>query len=210
MNSLRALVFTLALLGALTLQSSRSAVAAPLSPFGTQLPAVGELEPIAGSVEATMTTIFSSPTFSGTLTSTVLSGDTSNPFGGLTFTFLLSNDLVSPHPLGRLTLNGWDGWLTDVSFALDSTGVRPAIANRPVADVIGFTFMDIIGEGLVPAGKSSKLLVIQTDGPDFVENLASVIDGSVAITPSYSPVPEPATMGILLVGAAAFFTRRKR
>lgn len=210
MNSLRVSLFTLALLGAWTLHSTRPAVAAPLSPFGTQLPAVGELEPIAGTIEATMTTLFSTPTFSGSLTSTVLSGDTSNPFGGLTFTFLLSNDLVSPHPLGRLTLNGWDAWLTDVSFALDSTGVRPAIANRPVGDVIGFTFMDIIGEGLIPAGKTSKLLVIQSNAPDFVENLASVIDGSVATTPSYSPVPEPATMGLMVAGALAFLTRRKR
>lgn len=209
-HSFRAKTCAIAFVGALTFLSTQRTEAAPLADFGTQLPVIGEPDPVGGAILAAMTTAFSSPTFSGTLESTVLSGDVSNPFGGLTFTFELSNDLASAHPLGRLTLNGWAGWLTDVSFNLDSLGVRPAIANRPVSDVIGFTFMDIIGEGLVPAGKSSRLLVVQTNATSYTENLASVIDGFVATTPTFSPVPEPATLGMMGVGIMALAFRRKR
>ena len=63
-----------------------SAQASLLLPGVTTL-AAGEAEPSGPTkIEATLTVPVVAATFSGSLTSTVLSGDTSNPFpGGLTF-----------------------------------------------------------------------------------------------------------------------------
>ena len=102
-SRLTAPVATAVLLTALVaLGAAPAAHATPLAPGDTIL-AVGEPDPTGGAVVDFVSVIFSTPTFSGTLTSTVLSGDSSNP-DGLTFTYLLENDPTSQNSLGRLTV----------------------------------------------------------------------------------------------------------
>lgn len=184
--------------------------AAPIFPFGTLYPAPAEAGPSGGVVLDTMSVPVVTPSFTGTLTSTVIVGDINNALGGLTFTFHFENDVTSTHPVGRLTVNGYDGWLTDASYETPFSGVFPALINRPVGDVIGFTFMDIIGPGLIGPGKESSLLVVRTNAPDYTENLASVIDGFVDTVPTFAPIPEPGTLAMLGLVGFGLFIRRVR
>lgn len=186
--------------------------AAPLGVGGTLYPAPAEPDPINRSVIDTMTMPFVTPTFTGTLTSEVIFDDM-NPLGGLTFTFLVTNDIKSDHPVSRLTVNGYEGWLTDASWLAEERGgvVPPSLINRPTADFVGWTFFEGIGPGLIEPGTTSALLVIQTNAPSYTRNEASVIDGYVATVPTFAPaVPEPGTLGILALSGLAFVARRRR
>lgn len=159
---------------------------------------------------------FSGFGFTGTLTSTVLTGDTSNPFGAdkLTFTYLLHNDATSLNRLHRLTISNFAGSSTDASHR--TGGLNPTLIDRATADVIGFSFIEAVGQGPLNPGASTGLLVIQTNATAFSPALASVIDGSVASVMSFAPlppIPEPATItlaGLAALGLAIVIKRRKK
>src|SRR4051794_11115908 len=92
--------------------------AAPLAP-GATIPAPSEPDPTGGVVKpgtggAVGFAAGGAAPYSGTLTSTVIAGDPSNPLGGLTFTYRLSNDGTSLSALERMTNIDFTGFLTDV------------------------------------------------------------------------------------------------
>jgi hypothetical protein len=182
-----------------------SAAATPLFPGATAF-AVGEPDPTGGVLIAGGVPIpFATAQYSGTLTSSVILGDPSNPFGGLTFTYLLTNDVTSTGEIERLTVNDYMGFLTDVSYQIPTLSTIPTLNNRSIAgDVLGFTFIGApLGAGTLTPGSVSALLVIQTDAPAFAPTIASVIDGTVASVPSFGPlVPEPSTWALLAAGSA--------
>lgn len=203
---------TILLAGFAVVASLAGAVqAAPLLNGAVMWPVAVEPDPVGGVVLAQMMAPFAGPKFSGTLTSTVIAGDVSNPYGGLTFTFLLQNNPTSIDEIGRLTINNFTGFLTDVSYQLGN-GQAPAIADRnPAGDVIGFSFFGApIGSGLLRPGATSQLLVIQTNATIFNVSFASVIDGGVAMAPTYAPLPEPATLALVAIGGLALLRLRKR
>lgn len=188
--------------------SSYAAIIAP----NTNTFALNEPGPVGATLVATQTIPFVTATYTGSLTSTVYSGDVSNPLGGLTFTYQISNATTSAHAITRLAVNGFSGFTTDMSFNNTLGGtLAPTLNDRDAGgNVIGFTYIGApIGFGTIAAGTTTNLMVVQTNATGYRGTLSNVIDGSIAVVDSYAPVvvPEPATAGVLL---AAGLIRRRR
>jgi hypothetical protein len=203
-------------LGLVVAICSQMALAAALPSGAVLVPAPGEPDPTGGAVVASKVSPFTVPgSFSGTLTTTVLSGDPSNALGGLTFTYELTNDgKAGVNSIGRMTVVDFAGWLVDASYQSTSVGVVPgSIDRQPSGEVIGFNFLptpaDPLTAFLVP-GTSSRVLVLQTNAPSWNDVLASLIDGGVTQTASFGPVPEPSTWVLLGLGMALLAWRRRR
>ncbi len=207
------------------LLASATANAALLSP-GAAIFSTPEPDPVGGALVASLGPLpFVSATlsFTGTLTSQVFLSDASNPFGpgNYTFTYLLTST-GGPDPIDRLTVPGYGipGLLTDASFQAPAPAgsVPPTIFDRStgIGDVVGTSFLSPpIGAGGVSLGKSSALLVIQTNMNRFGLTTASAIDGSTAQVLSFAPlglpVPEPTTLAFVFLGliGTAIAARRR-
>ena len=79
------------LVGAVTLLCANLASGALLSPGGGVTSGLAQPDPIGGLTLTNLTYSFVGPTFSGTISSSVIQGDASNPWGGLTFTYQFLN-----------------------------------------------------------------------------------------------------------------------
>lgn len=149
--------------------------------------------------------------FTGNLVSSVYAGDTSNPFGGLTFTYLLSNAGTSTDALGRLTLSSFTGRLTDVGYK--NAGIIPLNAVRDAGgDQIAFNLLTPLFQHSLTPGTSTVLLTIQTDALIYNIGNASIIDSATANAPALVPtsiVPEPGILSLAGMGLAATLLRRK-
>jgi hypothetical protein len=199
--------------------SGGHALGATLSVGGSVFNPV-EPDPTGGIVIDSMTMPFSVPgKYSGSLTSQVISGDPSNPYGGLTFTYSLTSNPGSVNVLTALTVNGYASSLTDVSYRLP--GVGPTNIDRLTADVIGFRFMPTVfipgfglyGNGVITGGTTSALMVVQSNLKAYTTTTAQVIDGAVTSVTSFAPVPEPATFvlaGLGAIGALGLAARRRQ
>lgn len=187
-------------LGASVGQASPLLVGSPL------YPAPGEPDPVVGAPLASISMPFSAaPLYTGTLISEVYNNDTSNPYGGLTFVYQLSNDFVSLDAIHRLTINNFSGFLIDASYQIPTAALVPSLIDRSLAGTVGFHFIpNPPGVGELSPGLATPLLVLQTDASTYVSTFASVIDGTVTTVPSFSPapiVPEPASILLMAIGA---------
>ncbi len=175
--------------------------AAPLPPGGTLFPAPA-VPPAGGALIASELIPFATPFYSGTLLSQVYAGDPNNPFGGLTFSYVVANDPTSLDALERFTAVNFTGFLTDAGFAPGSP-FAPSLIDRSLAgDTVGFTFFNNAGLLQILPGQMSTQLIIRTNAQFFNNVNDSVIDGAVASVASYGPtiVPEPATCGLVALG----------
>ena len=118
----------------------------------------------------------------------VIAGDPSNPFGGLTFSYFLTNNAVSANNIERLTVDGYTGWGTDVSYQtpVPPGDIPPTFNDRDASgNVMGFTFQNpvplpgggFLGNGVLAPGDTAALMVIQTNAQSFQPTIANVIDG---------------------------------
>jgi hypothetical protein len=200
--------------------SATSGNATLLNPGSGAVPVPLELDPVAGTVVASQTSFFTgtdgfgTTNFTGSLVTTVLAGDPLNPFGGLTFTYLLSNDPTSSinDPFERLTLSRFDGFLTDVSYNLLFGGVVPTSMERSLSSAGRQIAFEYDTPFRIQPGQSSALLVVQTDALYWQLGSASVIDNAVASALILAPslvVPEPSILTLALCGAGLLIARRR-
>jgi MYXO-CTERM domain-containing protein len=187
------------------------AIATPIVPGGTLFVAPGEPEPLGGAIVASMTVPFATAFYSGTLTSLVIAGDASNPYGGLTFVYIVRNDATSAHSLGRLTVNGYTGFQTDASWSTLVPGIDPLFIDRQVnGDSLGFSFSSAMGHTLIGPGGMSAPLVIQTDAPLWRGSIANVINGAVTQVDTFAPaIPTPGAAVLAGMGLLAASRRRR-
>jgi len=199
---------------------SSAASATVIIPGQTINAGAGSIRPVGGVItDNTGPLPFASGSFSGTLTSMVITGDTSNPFGGLTFTYLLTNNAGSFDELERMTVGSYITIATDVDYRSTSVGQIPTDFTRSVnGNVMGFDFQPVLGGGnggLAP-GSTARLLVVQTDATLYTSVLATIIDSGPAQVPSFAPVPgsgtapEPATALLTIPTVALLLSRRRR
>ncbi len=201
------------------------AYAAPIT-AGTAIAAAAEAKPdaLSNQLFTTGAVFFAAPGYTGTLTSSVYDGDSTNPFGptALTFTYLLVNNPLSTHELHRLTVSSFQSFSTDASYSSLSAGLEPTFIDRnPLGDVVGFSFPTPIPNiltsfGALAPGMTSRLMVIQTNATKYTFTTASVINGSTTGVISLAPdvlVPEPSTLtlGALgLMGTVVLAIRKRR
>jgi hypothetical protein len=189
--------------------------AAILGPGGFSPLAAGA--PVGGAVIASSTLPYtgvntsSSVVFSGNETSQVLLGDPGNPFGGLTFVYMLNNSSSSPDAIDRVSLSSFAGFATQVEYF--GPGVSPSIGDRSTnpGDIVGF---DFFGATLTPGATTSEL-IIRTNALQFTSNTMSVTDGGDGVVSSYGAAPsagtspEPASLGIISIGGLLLLRRRR-
>ena len=150
-----------------------------------------------------------SSTVFGTLRSSVYM----NSGGTLDFYYQYSNDLNSD-PIHRLTMTSFRNFTTDVGYRLTPIGqftggtIIANEANRNASgSVVGFDYDTPIS---IPPGATTATLVIRTNANNWGPGFASVINGSATTVASFAPVPEPATIAALGLGAIALIRRRRR
>jgi len=186
-----------------------SAGAIPLSP-GQSTNAVGELDPVGATLLFQTNKFFTSDSFSGTLISSVYSGDLSNNLGGLTFTYQFNIDLGSADAAKSLTVGstsgGFGGYLTDVSFQIPNIfDIAPDSVSRSPAATGGgrnITF-DFAGNGYVLPGDTTAVLVIQTSANGFILGNASLQDDVALpniVTLIPTTIPEPTSFALFSFG----------
>lgn len=150
---------------------------------------------------------------SGTVSGTMRSAVYMNSGGTLDFYYQYSNNLGFD-PIHRLTMSSFRNFTTDVGYRLTPIGqftagtVIPNEANRNTSgSVVGFDFDTPLS---IPPGATTTTLVIRTNANQFGPGFASVINGSATTVASFGPVPEPASMAALGLGAIALIRRRRR
>lgn len=187
--------------------ATQPARAMPLSPGASELGSP-ELKPDgAATVLDTLISPFSTSNYSGFVESRVLSGDTTNKLGGLTFTYVLSNDAKSINVLERLTVLGFAGMTVDVSYnpVLPVVGVAPSVMDRSSGsgDTIGWQFVGppLSPVGYLDPGDASYYLVVQTGVQNYTRGVANAIDGVSTSVAALVPVPEPASLALAACGA---------
>jgi hypothetical protein len=185
-----------------------------LSPGGV-LAATYEPDPVGGAAVATTSVPFSSGVLQGTLISSVIAGDVSNPFGGLTFTYQIAVSALSTDSASQISVSSFTSFLTDTSYnnagIYAGTGVPDFMSRSSGAgNVVRFTFLT----SPIGAGSSSALLVVQTSAQFYTYTTAGVTDGQTVNVNSFAPtaVPEPASCALVLVGLgiAGFRFRRSK
>ncbi len=148
--------------------------------------------------------------FAATLTSTVHSGG-SNPLGGLTFTYTISNDVLPPtngddlYAFAVLWDQNWVPAAIDIDTVPPVAGVSPfSFAYGPNGIAFSFNFVAL------PVGSTSVTIAVGTAAPAWTIGDAGIINGTTEDARAMVPVPEPAGIaGLFALGLAGFAAFRR-
>lgn len=154
---------------------------------------------------------FNNFAFSGSLASSVWIGDTSNPYGGLTFTYQLSNDSSSPRWIESFNIANYSGLQTDVGY--NGVGTVPMTVWRADTRVFFRFGSNSSSDPWLREGLTSATLIIQTDSQVWDVGSARVngTDGWSEGIRVFAPgaVPEPATLGLAIIGFSLLAVRKR-
>ena len=166
------------------------AIGAPLPPGSTLSPVPSGPAPGGSAIAGGVPVSFVAPSFTGTLTSTVLAGDPTNPFpGGLTFTYQLSDAAGSSGEIERFAVDTFAGVMADVDFVSGTGDVPPAYFDRSTGAgiTVNCAFVNPpFGLGSLQPGQTSDLLVVHTNSQVFAASTALVSDGSGITVGTYA------------------------
>jgi hypothetical protein len=163
-----------------------------------------------GAPLATVTSPFISSTIDGTVISSVYSGDLSNPYGGLTFTYLLELSNSSTDSSSEMTVGSYGGFTVDVSYNQNGGGVAPSNFTRSGGTGGTIRFLWSANGGLQP-GQNGALVVVQTGEQSYTTAQGGVIDSQTVNISALAPIPEPGIASLVLtcLGGLIFFARRR-
>lgn len=203
MKNYKSIIATVAAGLACTAVTSHAALT-PISPgasFVSILP--GNYTEVSGTVVGSLV---SGPITGGldtdTLTTTVYSGDTANPLGGLTFVYTLNN---TAGDVTGLTVDGFYGNVEVSNYT--GTTAAAAQANYGLEGNVNFSW------GLEKA-PSTLIVVVDTSLTTVSPNAANIQDSTAINLQDLAPVPEPTTIAagalmLLPLGIGAIRSLRK-
>jgi hypothetical protein len=185
--------------------SSNSTVAS----FSPTASVSGTLEADTGTQAFTGVNKLGQAVFSGTVDSQVY---LDSKTGGLDFLYQINNANTYEDAINRVTMTNFTGFSTAVNYVTSSGSVSPFLADRsPAGDTVGFSFYT--PNTIVP-NSSTYWLEIDTNATTYGLGTTNLEDGGIATVTTYSPAPEPVSMGLLGFGFTAlgllrFRSRRK-
>jgi len=180
---------------------------------------------LAGVVIATRQSAFTGldvnnlPRFFGVLTTHVVRETNSNQ---LSFYYQISNDITSPDSISAFTNTNFGGWITDVlqrddamagigggSLIVGTQAVSYATRGLGAGDDISFSLIPDLGAGALEPGDTSWWHVIRTNAIDYTDGNTAIQNGGNANVLTFAPIPEPATLGLVALGALTLLRRRR-
>jgi hypothetical protein len=152
--------------------------------------------------------IFNAVKFAGTLESKVYR----EASGTLDFAYQVNADATGPDSIHGVSVSSYSNFSTDVDWIAGTGAVTYGSADRLAAgngDTVSFDYS--AGANAIAPGDSADWILIKTNAV-FFNNLGntSLIDGGTANLQTFQPVPEPASIGLLVLGAGMLLPRRSR
>lgn len=180
-----------------------------LPPSGAGIPTISGGATIVASLLAQP---YVSSSLMGTLDSWVISGDTSNPFGGLTFVYQIHNGAMDA--VTGIGIGIFPGFATAVGNSTGGGPLAPVVGGTDAFSAtrsagpgndVSFAFVTSAPYSTVAPGTSSSYLVVETDAKVWTGSTAGLTDHTGATALDLAPIAPSVPDGgstMMLLGAA--------